>query len=380
MITLSLCMIVKNEEHNLFKCLSSALNHVDEIIVVDTGSEDNTVEIAKQFGAIINQFEWCDDFSAARNFAMSQGHGNWILILDADEEIIVKSGTLKEHLESEIERNPDIQACFFEWINPFNSGTTSVNTIRLFRNNLGIRYEGRFHESLVNISHPTHLNEVSILHYENTLELIKQKNIQRNIPFLERVRIEDGLDLTLLYTLATMYTSIQEIEKAQECFLEAFEILQPNLYEGHRPDRFGYVPSLLYALGAQAILGQDYEVAGLLCQRGIEWFPDFPPINYLSGIFLKNIGFPLGAVSYFEKCLSLGKSGDFAKIDPFENSYINQRPAYELGCIYTDLGRLKEALESFNFVLSFDNSLITVKEKIAIIEGLMNTSTESEEH
>ncbi len=84
---LSLCMIVKNEERNLVKCLKSVRDVVDELIVVDTGSTDKTKDIAKVFGAKVFDFPWTGDFSAARNHSLAQAKGDWILILDADEVI-----------------------------------------------------------------------------------------------------------------------------------------------------------------------------------------------------------------------------------------------------------------------------------------------------
>jgi glycosyltransferase involved in cell wall biosynthesis len=82
---ISACMIAKNEENNIQRCIESYYNIVNEIIVVDTGSTDKTVEIAKKFGAKVIHFEWQDDFSAAKNRALEEATGDWILFLDADE-------------------------------------------------------------------------------------------------------------------------------------------------------------------------------------------------------------------------------------------------------------------------------------------------------
>src|SRR5580658_9834415 len=82
---LSLAMIVKNEARCLARCLRSIEAMVDEIIIADTGSTDETIEIAKSFNATISHFTWVNDFSAARNFALDQAGGDWILVLDADE-------------------------------------------------------------------------------------------------------------------------------------------------------------------------------------------------------------------------------------------------------------------------------------------------------
>ena len=86
-VKLSLCMIVKNEKAFLERCLKSVQGLVDEIIVVDTGSRDKTKEIALRFGAKVYDFNWCDDFSLARNEWLKYATGDWILVLDADEMI-----------------------------------------------------------------------------------------------------------------------------------------------------------------------------------------------------------------------------------------------------------------------------------------------------
>ena len=86
---ISVSMIVKNEEKDLARCLTSVAPFADEIDVVDTGSSDRTVEIARSFGATIHHFTWCDDFAAARNFALDRTHGEWVLHIDADEVAVV---------------------------------------------------------------------------------------------------------------------------------------------------------------------------------------------------------------------------------------------------------------------------------------------------
>ena len=84
-IRLSQCMIVKNEEKNIERALSWGKSFMWEQIVVDTGSTDRTVEIARRLGAKVYHFEWIDDFAAAKNYAVSQAQGDWIVFLDADE-------------------------------------------------------------------------------------------------------------------------------------------------------------------------------------------------------------------------------------------------------------------------------------------------------
>ncbi len=97
---INLVMIVKNEERSLRKCLKAAKPLVDEIILADTGSSDKTLEIAREFGAVIREFPWINDFSAARNFALDQSDGDWNLVLDGDE--YVRPGCSRRRLEKQL--------------------------------------------------------------------------------------------------------------------------------------------------------------------------------------------------------------------------------------------------------------------------------------
>lgn len=368
---LSLCMIVKNEKENLPRSLGSAKPYVGEIIVVDTGSEDGTPEIAAEFGAKVSYFEWCDDFAAARNYAISQASGDWILMLDADEELVVDADNYLDQLIAQ----PEIIAysLVYTEVNDYSPVTPSFR-LSLFRNIPEHRYVGRFHEYLkyhnqeLGTNHNSHLKSLKIIHYGFKKEQLTQKNINRNIPILEKIRQKEGLNLMLLYCLAGMYADTQQAEKTQECYAEAFDKLLSNLIEGNIPDQMSFVPSLMFVLGTQFLQQADYETVRLICQRGLEWYPTFPPLIYLSGATVKALGFPLGAVAYFENCLRLGQEGNYYKGEPFEPNYMTIFPAYDLGCIYIDLERPQEALKSFELVLSFDDNFTAAQEKVKLIK------------
>ena len=366
---LSLCMIVKNERNNLPRCLASIKPYVDEMIIVDTGSEDGTPEIAAEFEAKVRYFEWCDDFAAARNYAISQASGDWILMPDADEEMIIESENFLEQLTLQ----PDVLAYSIALTEANDQSLTPAYLIRLLRNVPDIQYIGCFHEQ------PTYQNQyisgnqigylkgIRILHYGYGKEQILQKNSSRNIPILERIRQKEGLSLMLLYCLAGMYVDTQQTEKAQECYAEAFDKLLPNLLDGTPPNELSFVPSLIFTLGTQSIQQGDYETARLLCQRGLEWCPNYPPLNYLAGATIRALGFPLGAVAYFENCIRLGREGNYYKGEPFEQSYMTTYPAYDLGCLYIDMERLQEALAAFELALSFDANFTAAQEKVNLI-------------
>ncbi|MBW4683466.1 MAG: glycosyltransferase family 2 protein [Microcoleus vaginatus WJT46-NPBG5] len=364
-------MIVKNESQNLPRCLASAKPYVDEIIVVDTGSEDNTPEIATQYGAKVGYFKWCDDFSAARNYALSLASGDWILVLDADEEMVVDSENFLEIL-----KDPAKSIAYFLCLNNADKDSlTALQTLRLFRNLPDLRYVGRYHESIkyksqeISDSLVSYMKDIKILHYGYVPELVQKKHINRNIPLLERARQEEGLNLMLLYCLAGMYAETQQAEKAQECYAEAFEQLLPYLMQGSPPENFGFIPSLIFTLGVRCLEKQDYETARLLCQQGLEWCPNYPPLNYLAGATLRVLGFPLGAIAYFEKCIQLGQEGNYYAGEPFEESYMTIYPACDLGGVCASIKQWQDACTAFELALIFDPNCTFAKSSLEKIKN-----------
>lgn len=149
MITISLCMIVKNEEDVLGRCLDSVRELVDEIIVVDTGSTDRTREIARERGAIVFEFTWCDDFSAARNYAFDQATQEYLFWLDADD--VLESSAQASFRQLKETLNPAVQMVMLPYHVAFDPGgrpTFSYLRERLMRRDAGFRFEGAVHEAV----------------------------------------------------------------------------------------------------------------------------------------------------------------------------------------------------------------------------------------
>ncbi|MDY6986698.1 MAG: glycosyltransferase [Thermodesulfobacteriota bacterium] len=162
--TISLCMIVRDEEHHLARCLASLKPVVDEIIIVDTGSTDRTKEIGTLFGAQVFDFKWSDDFAAARNLSISKASGDWVLIMDADEVLspldydslrqLVKKRSSKPAAYSVVTRNYSTRTNTIGWT--MNDGTYRREEagagwmpslkVRLFPNDTRIRFEYPVHE------------------------------------------------------------------------------------------------------------------------------------------------------------------------------------------------------------------------------------------
>lgn len=141
--TISACLIVRNEEEKLGRCLASLLGAVDEIVVIDTGSTDRTVEIAKKYGAKVGHFTWIDDFAAARNAAIAMAKGDWILSIDADEWLA--NDQTRAFIRREVQMAGNV--AFVPNIR-LPSGLEYWGTTRLFPR-LGSRWQYRIHEQVV---------------------------------------------------------------------------------------------------------------------------------------------------------------------------------------------------------------------------------------
>ena len=149
MVTVSLCMIVKNEEDVLARCLESVSDLVDEIVIVDTGSADRTREIAERFTSRVYDFTWVDDFAAARNFAFSLAEKDYCMWLDADDVLLEADRAAFETLKETLD--PDVGVVMAK----YNTGFDEVGNVtfsyfreRLIKNHAGMRWKGAVHEAV----------------------------------------------------------------------------------------------------------------------------------------------------------------------------------------------------------------------------------------
>ncbi len=217
---ITLSMIVKNEEKYLQGCLESVKDVVDEIALIDTGSTDQTINIAKDFHARIFQYEWKDDFSAARNFALSNSTGDWILYLDADERLSVES---IDELKNLIEKN-DLSGyrCLVNSIDEINGKPNFMRYTRLFRNSPNIKFNGRIHEqiddSLLEHGYKILDSDIEIIHvgYNVSNEELKYK-AKRNLEILKD-EFEKNRSSYNAYQLANTYTTLEDYDTANHFY------------------------------------------------------------------------------------------------------------------------------------------------------------------
>lgn len=178
---LSLCMIVKDEEEVLGRCLESVKEFIDEIIIIDTGSKDATKEIAKKFGAKIYDFEWCDDFGKARNYAFSKATTNYIMWLDADDYITEENKNKIIELKKNMSEDVDAISMNYSLSRDESGKTTcSLRRNRIVRREKGFQWIGRIHEYLEvggNIRH----EEIEVHHDKHKIYTNRNLSIFRDM-------------------------------------------------------------------------------------------------------------------------------------------------------------------------------------------------------
>jgi tetratricopeptide (TPR) repeat protein len=251
--SVTLCTIVKNEKNHLARCLKSAKPIVDEIIVVDTGSTDETKDIARVFGARVYDFKWTDDFSKARNFALSKASGDWILVLDADEVISNKDqGAFRQVLEESKDwpaayrlqtRNYSYQANTVgfrqnkgEYSEEQGIGWFPSDKVRMFTNDPRIRFEYQVHElvepSLKRLKITIRDCPLAVHHY-GTLSDIRTLEKTKNYRQLGRKKLRTKIkDASALKELAVQSAQIGNHAEALDIW-RRFVKLQPRSAEAH---------------------------------------------------------------------------------------------------------------------------------------------------
>lgn len=358
--TLSLCMIVKNEENYIAKSIDSVKNIVNEIVIVDTGSTDSTLEILKNYNVKLYNYKWENDFASARNFAINKVKSDWILFLDADEILDEAS---KDNLINYINRT-NLDGCHFIVYN-YRSENQNDFTIhyafRLFRNNRGYYYKGKIHEQIYNEKYKNitsrFSNEDIILHhYGYSVEVLEKKDKRsRNIPILLDALKENPKDSFNLFNLGNEYLAQNDVNTA----LHHYELSYSNFDLTKH-----YSIHLLYRMAVCYQYIKKYDKAMRFVEEGLQHFSPNVDFEYLKGcLFLDTKRYTL-AIDSFNTCLAIGDSSSTVK---FVNNCGSINPLMALGNLYYALSDYDKALDFYNKVLNLNSSDLSILYKIGTV-------------
>jgi tetratricopeptide (TPR) repeat protein len=307
-LTLSLCMIVKDEQEMLPRCLAAVRDAVDEIVVVDTGSSDRTIEIAREFGARVIEREWTGSFADARNVSFEAATGDWLLYLDADEVLVAEDAPLLRELTGRTWR----EAFYLVETNhtgDLGDGTAVAhNALRVFRNRPEYRFEGRIHEQIAHRL-PAGLPErleptrVRVEHfgYLGSVRDAKEKS-RRNIELLER-QVAEGVETPFLaFNLGSEHAAAGDARAALAQFEKAWKMLDGD--SGRT--QYGYVPSLCSRLVKALRVTGRHADAERRAIEGLELFPGFTDLVFEQATSARQRGERDRAAALYERCLELG--------------------------------------------------------------------------
>jgi len=365
---LSFCAIVKNEAESLPACLRSAIDAVDEIIVLDTGSTDDTVAVARSLGARVHHFQWCDDFAAARNESLKYAGGEWILVLDADERLVPGAiSSLKQAIESEAHVSINL---IRQEVGATQSPYSLVS--RLFRNRPDIRFSRPYH-AIVDDSIAALLQrepcwqigslpEIAILHEGYHPDAIAQQNkLARARAAMERFLAEHPTDPYVCSKLGALYVESGELGRGIELLQLGLKSAQNDasvLYELHyhlgiacsRLQKPAHAEDHYQQAMAQSIapllkIGTYNNLGNLLKAKGdlvgakaayetiLELAPELTAARYNLGMTLRAMGDLESAIAAYRQTLQL---------DP------NYADAHQnLGVALLKAGQLQDSLAAF---------------------------------
>jgi GT2 family glycosyltransferase/Flp pilus assembly protein TadD len=331
----SLCMIVKNEEANLAAALQSVTNLVDEIIVADTGSTDQTKEIAALFGAKVVDFPWVDSFAAARNEALRHATCAWIFWMDADDRID-EANRLK--LRALFARLADENAAYVMTClclpDPITGVATEVKHVRLFRNHPEIRWRYRVHEQIQpavrRLGGTPRFVEVVVQHTGYLDLSLRQRKRERDLRLLQLDHAEHPDDPFILFNLGMTHLDTQPAE-ALPYLRRSLELSDPG----------DSIVCKLYYMEVQChrALGQPAEALAA-CRAGRVYYPDDAELLSQEGQLLAAAGDAAGAEACFLRLLQAREADHFASVP---NGLHGFRTRDHLATLYWQAGRLAEA-------------------------------------
>ncbi|MFS0821624.1 glycosyltransferase [Bacillus sp. 1P02SD] len=333
------CLITKNEENNIKSCLDSVKRIVDEIIVVDTGSCDQTIEIAKAYGAKLHQYEWKQDFAAARNFALSKAAGNWIIFLDADEYF---DQSCRDNILNMIKladtQKFDAIASFMNNVEK-NSNNKTINSfvsVRIFRKDPNIMYRGSIHEAIYHTERELKVLDavevLKIIHTGYSVSEVKNKNKgQRNLELLLAELEHRPKDSDLCFYVSEAFALNGNYE---ESLNYAYKTIQYN----NAKNRGVYQKNYSNMIDMMIALRYSKEIIKKTCLEAILKYPNYPDFYVFLGDIYRNDNQYYDAIETYNLA-----------IENMQNIVISQARAHlNIDKILEKLGTLYYTIEEFN--------------------------------
>lgn len=337
-LVLSLCMIVRDNEKTIVPCLESIRPWVDEMIVVDTGSKDKTPEIARQLGARVYHFPWCDSFSAARNESLRHARGRWLFWMDSDDTIDEKNGRKLRALARR-ETDPSLLGYIVQVYCPGDNDDgdfTVVDHVKLFRNRPELRFDRRIHEQIIpairQAGGELAWTDLFVVHSgsDHSPEG-KARKVERDLRLLQLELKEQPDHPFTLFNLGMTYAEVGRYVEAVEFLQRSLKHSQPG--ESHLRKAY----ALLVGAFSQANRPDD---AWQTCETGLKLFPLDDELRFRKGALLHEQGRGREAVAAYLDLLERHEERHFTSVVQGIAGFMAR---HNLAAVYTELDEFAQA-------------------------------------
>jgi len=346
----SLCMIVRDNEDTIEACLASIRPWVDEIIIIDTGSMDRTIEICRRFGAQVYSFPWCDDFSAARNESLKYATGDWIFWMDSDDIMPPDQGRLLRELVDRQHADNCLGYVLQVRCPSRQPGNyTVVDHVKLFRRMPSLRFEHRIHEQIIpsirRAGGTVEFTKIYVVHAgSNQTSEGRARKLERDLRILELELRERPDHPFVLFNLGMTYEDAGDHSRAEAHLRRCIECSGPG------ESQLGKAWSLLVNCLRSQGKGEEAVIA---VKRALQHFGSDKELLFRYATLLQDVGSHDEAVSIYHRILSEDAEPGFQSTDPSISGY---KSHHNMAVSLKKLGRLKEATDHWRMTVSLSPS------------------------
>jgi glycosyltransferase involved in cell wall biosynthesis len=343
----SLTMIVRDEQDHLSHCLESVRGLFDEIVVVDTGSRDRTIEIARSFGASVSEFVWVDDFAAARNASLARAMGDYAFWLDADDVVQPRERQKIKALLDNLRVGDEaayVVRCACDPAPDRTGGETVVDHVRLFPLRDDVRWSYRVHEQILpalrRAKVPVRWTDIRVRHTGYNDPVLRARKLDRDVAILQQDLKERPNDPFVLFNLGS-------IAVERRTWHEALGFLERSLAGSAPSDS---ITRKLFALIARVHqMKGDSKAALDTCARGLELDGEDAELWFRKAVVHRQRGESSEAELSWRRILALRRPDQFCSVDEGIYGHLTRR---NLAALATERGDAEEARRLWRAVLA----------------------------
>lgn len=345
---LSICMMIKNEAEHLNECLTSLqpffkeAGFESELIIVDTGSTDESVKIASTFTDKIYFHEWNNDFSAMRNITLSYATGEWVFIIDGDE-VLYNAENIIEFLQHPNSKNFNTGALLIKsWIDSKLERFTALNSFRLFRRDKELRYEGRVHNQPIFKQPLVNFTEAELIHYGyiSNDKALMDKKFERTATILKEELAKNPEHIYYWYQLGESYGLHGEKDLALDAMMKAYELVKLKGKNGRKD----YMYVFIGAGKRNMVMNKPADAEKILKEISEEG-KDYPDVHYFLGHALFVQGKVEEALTHYEQYIFIVEN--FKSLPSALNLSVKNETVTEFEKVYKIMAEEYYKLENY---------------------------------